>query len=145
LLPWFAVVGPGLPPITEEVPFTIPPGYGGIVVKNLEPGEERPMFYEPFGGKHYYDGPDFDQRMSNTGTWYIYYWDPYELGGDYVAVVGYREVFRPMDIIRALIYTPIIRRNKELHVPCDQQSSLLAPAKRSEKLITTWAKIKKSF
>jgi len=79
LLPWFAVVGPGLPETEETLPFDIPEGYGAVVVKNLEPGESRATFCEPFGGKHYYSGPLFDQQVSEPGTWYIYYWDPYEM------------------------------------------------------------------
>jgi len=120
LLPWFAVVGPGLPEPVEDLPFRIPSGYGAIVVENVAPGEPRTTFYEPFGQKYYYDGPAFDQDISEPGTWYIYYWDPYEMGGDYVAVLGFEEVFTPKDIVRSLILTPVIRSNGELHTECQQ-------------------------
>jgi hypothetical protein len=41
------------------------------------------------------------------------------MGGDYVAVIGYKEIWYPSDILRALILTPYIRADKELHVECD--------------------------
>ena len=117
-LPWFAIIGPGLPMPETEVPFSIPDGYGLIVLENYQPGEERPTFFEPFGDKSYYRGPSFDEVLVELGTYYLYYWDPYQMGGDYVAIIGYEESFTLADIIRSLIYTPMIRQNKELHVEC---------------------------
>jgi hypothetical protein len=115
--PWFALVGPGLPPSNETLPFDLPQGYGVIVKEDVPPGQPREEFYEPFGGKWYYQGPKFDQTMNISGTYYVYYWDHYQTGGDYVAVLGYKEIFFPIDIIRALINTPLIRHNQELHLP----------------------------
>jgi hypothetical protein len=90
-LPNLAVVGPGLPGAKEKLPFTPPVGYGVVVVKNTPPGKKRPTFYEPFSGTEYYDAPAFDQQVTSAGTWYVYYWDPYGMGGDYVAILGFRE------------------------------------------------------
>jgi hypothetical protein len=118
LLPWFAVVGPGLPVPDEELPFNLPDGYGAIVVKNKNPGEPRDTFYEPFSAKTYYDGPTFDQEVSTPGQWYVYYWDPYHVGGDYVAVIGSKESFSILDTFRSLINTPKIWFNLELHTEC---------------------------
>ena len=115
-VPWFALVGPGLPEPNQTLPFDIPPGYGVIVKENVEPGDERETFYEPFGGKSYYYGPIFDETVSEQGTYYVYCWDPYEQGGDYVLVLGKGEFFGPIDIIRSLINTIIIRRDGELHI-----------------------------
>ena len=92
-LPSLAVVGPGLPLTGEKLPFALPDGYGAVVISNLTPGEKRPLFYEPFSGKEYYDAPAFDQTVSAPGTWYVFYWDPYSRGGDYVAILGFREEF----------------------------------------------------
>ncbi|MEW5803657.1 MAG: hypothetical protein AB1847_16305 [bacterium] len=117
-LPWFAIVGPGLPEPGYTVPVDIPPGCGAVVVENYDPEEDRPTFYEPFGGKSYYQGPEFDQILDEPGTYFVYFWDPYSLGGDYVAVLGYEETWESDDILRALIYTPMIRRDKELHTDC---------------------------
>ena len=115
--PWFALVGPGLPPPNQRLPFDLPQGYGVIVKQDVPPGSPREQFYEPFGGKSYYQGPRFDETINISGTYYVYYWDPYQKGGDYVAVLGYKEQFPPLDIIRALINTPLIRHNYELHLP----------------------------
>jgi len=114
--PWFALVGPGLPPPNQTLPFTLPQDYGAIVLQDVPPGQPREQFYEPFGGKSYYQGPRFDETINISGTYYVYYWDPYQKGGDYVAVLGFKELFFPMDILRALINTPLIRHNLELHL-----------------------------
>jgi hypothetical protein len=116
-VPWYALVGPDLPEPSIELPFEIPDGYGAIIKENVEPGTERETFYEPFGGKSYYSGPIFEQEISKPGTYYVYSWDPYESGGDYTMVLGKGEFFGFLDIIRALIYTPLIRWGFELHVP----------------------------
>jgi len=118
LLPEFALVGPGLPDPEEQLPFTIPEGYGAMLAGNLMPGEPRETFFEPFGGKFYYDGPAFDQEVTDPGSWYIYYWDPYDMGGDYVAVFGHKERFSLTDIVRALFRTPQIWFDRELHRDC---------------------------
>ena len=115
-VPWFALVGPGLPEPNQTLPFDIPQGYGVIVKENVEPGVERETFYEPFGGKSYYEGPIFEEDISESGTYYIYCWDPYERGGDYVLVFGNGEFFGPIDIIRSIINTFIIRRDGELNI-----------------------------
>ena len=116
-VPWFALVGPNLPIPNQELPFEIPEGYGAIVKENDEPGTERETFYEPFGGKSYYYGPILDMDISEKGEYYIYCWDPYNQGGDYVLVIGKGEFFGPIDIIRSLINTIVIRRNGEIHIP----------------------------
>ena len=116
-VPWYALIGPGLPKITSELPFIVPEGYGGIIMENVEPGSVSETFYEPFGGKSYYKGPILDENISEPGTYYLYCWDPYESGGDYVLVIGKGEFFGPIDIIRGIINTIIIRRDGELHIP----------------------------
>jgi hypothetical protein len=118
--PWFALVGPGLPPPNQTLPFDLPVGYGVIVKQDVPPGTPREEFYEPFGGKSYYKGPRFDETLYLWGTYYVYYWDPYQNGGDYVAVLGYKEQFPPLDFLRALINTPLIRRGYELHLPLSE-------------------------
>jgi hypothetical protein len=114
-LPAFAVVGPGLPPTNAKLPFEVPKDQGAVVMENYNPGEPRPTFHEFFGGKSYYRGPTFDRKLEKAGTYSVYYWDPYAYGGDYVAVLGYKESWGLIDILRALIRTPMIRWNLELH------------------------------
>jgi len=118
LLPWFAVVGPGLPEPDVPLPFELPAGYGAWVVQNEEPWTPRDTFFEPFGDKWYFDGPVFDEVVSTPGTWYLYYWSPYGIGGDYAAIVGTAEVWDLSDILRAVLYTPVIRAGGELHIEC---------------------------
>lgn len=115
--PSFAIVGPGLDVPAELLPFELAAGYGAIVVPNYS-DPQRPTFYEPFGNKSYYDGPEFEQVLSTPGTYYVVVWDPAGIGGDYVAVLGDKEIWWPWDIIRALIQTPKIRRGLELHTDC---------------------------
>jgi hypothetical protein len=118
-VPWFALVGPGLPMPNQTLPFSLPDGYGAIVKENVKPGQERETFFEPFGGKDYFYGPIFDEIINESGTYYVYVWDPHEGGGDYVLVLGKGEFFGPIDIIRSMINTIIIRRDGELHIPLD--------------------------
>jgi len=118
-VPWFAVVGPGLPNPGQELPFEIPPGYGAIIKENVEPGETRETFYEFFGNKSYYKGPVFYEKLNVKGTYFVYCWDPHKSGGDYTLVLGNLEIWGPLDIIRALIYTPLIRKGLELHIQQD--------------------------
>ena len=54
--------------------------------------------------------------ISEPGAYYIYCWDPYSQGGDYVLVIGKGEFFGPADIIRSIINTMIIRKDGELHI-----------------------------
>jgi hypothetical protein len=115
-VPWYALVGPGLPIPSQYLPFDLPDGYGAIVMENVEPGEPRETFYEPFGGKSYYEGPKFEGKINETGIYYVYCWDPYKQGGDYTIVIGNLEIWGPLDIARAIIYTPLIRLGFELHV-----------------------------
>lgn len=119
-VPWFALVGPELPEPEETLPFELPSGYGAVVLPNVYPGEARDSFYEPFGGKSYYEGPIFDKMIEIPGTYYVYFWDPDQNGGDYVSVIGWEEIWRPRDIIRGLILTPLIRRDRELHIDCSE-------------------------
>jgi hypothetical protein len=115
--PWLALVGPGLPTPNQTLPFDIPQGYGAIIKQDVPPASLREQFYEPFGGKWYYQGSKFDGVMNNSETYYVYYWDYYQTDGDYVAVLGDKEIFLPMDILRSIINVPLIRHNWELHLP----------------------------
>jgi hypothetical protein len=119
-LPWFALAGPGLPKPNTPMPFSISPGYGIEVIPNVTIGEPRDTFYEFFGGKSYYKGPVFEEILTIPGTYYVYIWDPHQKGGDYVAVLGRKEIWRCRDIIQAFRNTPLIRLGKELHVDCSE-------------------------
>lgn len=131
--PWFALVGPGLPEPQHEIPFDIPEGHGAVVTPNEVPEGERGMFYEPFGGKWYYNSSVYDEVVNQSGVCHVVYWDPAGIGGDYVAILGRKEIWMPADILRGLLITPLIRLDMELHVDCDQPPppALLHPWLRS--------------
>lgn len=115
--PAFAVIGPGLPKPTSPLPIDLPEGHGAVVVEHEAEETARQQFYEPFGGKSYFEGPVFDRRVTEPGDYRVCFWDQSRQGGDYVAVFGYRERWSLLDVIRALIRTPIIRLGWELHSP----------------------------
>lgn len=117
--PWFALVGPDLPDPGIALPFDLPDNYGAIVVEDTSAGGDREMFYEFFGNKSYYQGPVLEMPLYTEGVYYVVYWHPTGDAGDYVAVLGDQEIWRLREIIQALIVTPLIRMDKELHAPCD--------------------------
>lgn len=119
-LPSYALIGHGLPEPSETLPISLPPGYGAIVVPNLKPGEPRDTFFEPFGGKSYFEGIVHEEIIDTMGLWAIIVWDPRGEWGDYVLSVGLEERFEPRDIVRALLITPLIRKDRELHVECSK-------------------------
>ena len=119
LLPAFALVGPGLPPPVVDVPFPLPAGYGAWVVGNVPPGAPRDVFHEPFGNQDYFDGPELLKEVSMPGIYYVVFWEPRKLVGDYVAVLGDKEIWQFADIVRGIINTPKIRRGEELHMTCE--------------------------
>lgn len=128
-LPWFALVGPGLPDPVAPLPFDIAPDHGIVLIQSAKLDKPRETFYEFFGGKSYYKGRNFDENIVIPGTYYVYVWDPDRKGGDYVAVLGKKEIWRFRDIIQAFRYTPQIRLNRELHLDCsdhyhDERESL---------------------
>lgn len=113
--PSMALIGPGLPPPDAPLPVALPPRCGAIVLNDagLEP---RPQFYEPFGGKSYYQGPRLERTLA-PGKYMLVYWDPAGGVGDYTAAIGALELWTKSDILRALVVTPIIRNDGELHLP----------------------------
>jgi hypothetical protein len=112
-LPWLAIVGPGLPAPAEDIPFILPEGYGAIVIKNTEPGAERNFFYEQYSKKSYYITDYYDYTITEPGTRYLYYWDPYNIGGDYLAIWGVKDSFDPGDGLKMLINLPGILSDRE--------------------------------
>ena len=56
------------------------------------------------------------RRVPEPGRYAVVSWDPGRQTGDYVAVLGKKEIWRPKDIGRSLRVTPMIRRGRELHL-----------------------------
>ena len=127
--PAFALIGKGFPKAPKSLPVRPHEGYGALVFLDLAVGP-RKSFYEPFGGKSYYRGPRVE-RVLEPGRYAVIYWDPRHGKGDYVAVLGRKEIWRPKDIGRALRITPRIRRGKELHL--DKTKPATPPAKPAQK------------
>jgi hypothetical protein len=112
--PGFAVVGPDLPGLSIPVGA----GYRIQAVAWMNRSTPRETFYEPFGGKSYYQGPTYDQLVSAPGLYFVICWDPDGKRGDYVMPIGFEERWPIPAIIRAIFITPQIRRDEELHSPC---------------------------
>lgn len=121
--PWLALVGPGLPPPPTGLvlPFEVPLGEGVLIAADpYQPGDLRETFFEPFGNKSYYIGPELTEMLVQPGVYRLQVWDPEGIGGDYVAVIGDQEIWERDDILRGLLLTPAIRQGRELHVDCPQ-------------------------
>ena len=129
--PAFAVIGKGLPKAPSFLPVWPLEGYGALVFLD-DVRTKRETFYEPFGGKSYYQGPRFERTLP-PGTYAVVCWDPRHQRGDYVAVLGRKEIWRGKDMLRALRLTPQIRRGRELHlnvVECDEAAVKPVDAKQ---------------
>ena len=116
--PSFALIGPGLPAPDAELPFNVPQGHGVIVRHDLPAGATRPSMYEFFSDQFYFEGPVLDIDVTETGNYRVIYWQPEGDGGDYVAIVGRREDFRPEDWERSFTNTREIRKRTYIHGPC---------------------------
>jgi hypothetical protein len=112
--PAFALIGKGFPKAPTCLPVRPLEGYGALVFLD-DASQPRRSFYEPFGGKSYYRGPRVERTLQ-PGTYTVVYWDPRHKKGDYVAVLGKKEIWRGKDIRRAMRVTPKIRRGQELHL-----------------------------
>ena len=114
--PSFALIGPGLPAPATDLPVELEPGYGALVFHDPG-GHPRNWEYEPFGAKAYYFGPQLDIIVNTPGAYTLIYWDRTGRTGDYVAVIGAKESFEGPNMVRAVVNTPLIRRDAELHTP----------------------------
>ena len=66
-------------------------------------------FYEPFGGDNYLEGPDFEKKNADTGTYTIKVTSP-DNTGKYILVTGKEESFPPSEIVKTIILLPKIKR-----------------------------------
>jgi len=110
--PAFAVIGPGLPLPKGKMPFELPPGYGAVVQAGA-PVKPRPVFYEPFSRKQYYQGfPEFNQELTRPGTYYIAVWDPAGGYGAYILGYGEKEGFTLKDWVNTFKVLSVIKSDK---------------------------------
>lgn len=115
--PWIAVVGPGLPAPTVDLPLGLPPATGALVQQNSA-SEPPDTFYEPFSRKSYYRFAHLVVEDATQGAWQAWVWDPEGAPVDYVATIGFRERFTLWDILRSLFIVPLLWFDGELHGPC---------------------------
>ena len=78
--------------------------------------------YEFFSDQIYFEGPIIDITVTEPGRYWLWFWDETGAIGDYVAIVGKREMFSVDDIRRSFWNTPEIRRRGYLHIDCEEPS-----------------------
>ena len=116
----YALIGPGLPETDAALPVDVPAGHGVIVVRDdFAAPDDRPVMYEPFSARTYWEGPDYSISVDQPGEYRMIVWQEAGVQGDYVAVIGRQEQFGPKDMWLAITNTPVIRRGGELHVACE--------------------------
>lgn len=93
--PAFAILGPGLPPVT--VPLLIPEGYGGWVFTTDDITVPE-AFYEPFTGTRSWVFPEQDYVLLETGRFYIVAYVSSEETGKLWIAIGKKESFTIVDI-----------------------------------------------
>lgn len=117
----YALIGPGLPAPVEALPVELRDGDGAVVVREqISQQGPRPILYENITNRVYFEGPTYDIWAESPGQYELIVWHENGRIGDYVAVIGKKEIFGPMDIVRALANTFKIRASKELRGPCSE-------------------------
>ena len=89
--PMLAVVGPGLPPISNTLPITraINKTDGALI---FAPPTKAGTFYEPFGGEYYWTRQDTVFKVPKAGKYVIVVWDANGCMERYTLSVGGKEV-----------------------------------------------------
>jgi hypothetical protein len=120
----YALVGPGLPAPAEALPIELPAGYGAVIVRDsFDSTDDRPLFFEPFGGRMMWEGPVYAIDDAPPGTYRMIVWhDKGELG-DYIAVIGEAERFGPKEIAQVRKVSPLLKAGQNLRVDCNPQVS----------------------
>ena len=90
--PSVAILAPGLPTLTETVPFDVPDGLGGVVYHS-GPVETPEDFYEPFSQTESWILLETTKRIQESGTGYVVAWDPSGMTGKLWVAVGTVEDF----------------------------------------------------
>ena len=90
--PVIAVFGPGLPvdmpaQLSERV--TVPEDQGGMLIPL---GDEPEYWYEPFGGRYYWNWENYFFTVPADATYTVALWHPSEELGRYSFVIGEEEI-----------------------------------------------------
>lgn len=111
---YFRILMPALPEIKKDKTVTVEyaPELGRPAVSfaKIEPGSAVwQNFYEAYGGDNYLEGPEV-KKMGEAGYYIIKITSP-DNTGKYVLVVGEKEEFPPLEMARALITIPQLKKN----------------------------------
>lgn len=116
----YALTGPGLPQPEVDLPIELPDGHGAVVVRNVVNSvDERPVFFEPYGGRLMWEGPDYAIDDAPPGEYQMIVWNEDGELGNYIAVVGEAEIFGPEEIAQVRRVSPLLKRGQNLRVDCD--------------------------
>ena len=92
--PAMAVFGPGLPDLSDDVPFPTPEGLGGVM---LESDASPSEFFEPFTGTSSWIYKEEWVTMPEDGPSYVVAWDPSGTTGKLWVAMGVIEDFSDVD------------------------------------------------
>lgn len=114
--PTIAVVAPGLPAPSAEVPFTIPAGMG---LRVIESGP-RPLFHEPFTNTDSWILAEVTMALPVHGKGYVVAWDARGESGKLWVAVGKAEKFGLGDLLRFFGWRSQAQRFHETSGPAPQ-------------------------
>jgi hypothetical protein len=129
--PVVGLIGPGLPPIAEALPFEIPEDCVGCGMVRTFPTEvppgERPIFPQTTAeGNFLYAWFYAVNTLTDTinvrnlmpGTYYLVVWDPQGQAGDYSLVYGRYKNWSPENTRQQNLLTPLIEDFKTTRCNC---------------------------
>lgn len=109
--PAVAVIGPGMPELTEEVPFDVPEGLGGYVFY----AEDEPTdFDEPFTQTQSWIFAEHTLVLPEDGIGYVVGYNPDELTGKIWLATGVIEDFAGIPASEMASWGPIVREFHEV-------------------------------
>ncbi|HBN10049.1 MAG TPA: hypothetical protein DD435_15890 [Cyanobacteria bacterium UBA8530] len=121
--PAVALIGPGLPPSSEKIPFFLPAGMGAKVLHFL-PGD-KVVFFEPFTRTSSWRSPTLKVTLSNDAKYYLAAFAPKGGRGKYWLAIGEKEEFGPGDWLRMPRTIWQVRRFHEIESWKDAMAALL--------------------
>lgn len=118
--PAVAVIGPGLPDL--DLPFDIPEGAGGILLRTEDVHEPR-VFHEPFTRTDSWILRSRKLHLEEAGTYHVVAFSPQGESGKLWLSVGERESFGAADFLKFSSWTRKIRAFHELDAPTGEEAA----------------------
>lgn len=109
--PAVAVLGPGMPPLDEAVPFEVPEGLGGYV---FHASDEPAAFYEPFTQTDSWIWVEERLNLPAAGTGYVVGFHPDGVSGKIWLATGEIENFEGIAVDEMASWGPIVREFHEV-------------------------------